>query len=104
MRMELAHMLDTQDLDDPELSALKDRFLSLISSRGLMKSEELMQIPDWDAESYWYVGKLLIDAGVLRADGEKSEKLRRIDGTPPTAGSIDRPAVMRKGRCRCWRQ
>jgi hypothetical protein len=68
-------MLDAQDLDDPEISALKKQLLSLVSSRGLTESDELTRLLGWDAESYWYIGGLLIRAGLLRPEGKKLERV-----------------------------
>jgi hypothetical protein len=73
--MELARVIDSRDLDDPEISALKDQLLSLIASRGLVENEELVRMLGWDAESCGYIGRLLIQAGMLRA-GKRGEELK----------------------------
>ena len=86
-------MLDAQDLDDPEISALKDQLLSLISSRGLLENEDLIQVLGWDVESYWYIGNMLTKAGVLRADGNKGERLQQILRATSEAESEDQSAI-----------
>jgi hypothetical protein len=94
--MELASMVDTRELDDPEISALKDQLLSLVSTRGLVKSEELIRRLGWDAESYCYIGRLLVDAGVLRADGGKGEKLQPFASVARQAEPANQSAIMRR--------
>jgi len=89
-------MLDAKDLDDPEISALTDRLLSLVSSRGLVDNEELIRALGWDAESYWYIGKLLIKAGVLRADSHKGEKLEEILRATLQSESADQSVITRQ--------
>lgn len=89
-------MLDTRDLDDPEISALKEQLLSLVSSRALIESDELIKTLGWDAESYWYIGELLIQAGVLRAEGKKGEKLGRVALASRHAESETQPAARMK--------
>ena len=90
-------MVDPQELDDPEISALKAQLLSLISSRGLVESDELIRRLGWDAESYWYIGRLLVDAGVLRADGNKGEKLERVVPVAQRAEPGSQSVVSRRG-------
>jgi len=82
MPLELARMLDTKELDDPEIVALKGQLMSLIATRGFVDTDDLIQQLGWDAESYWLIRRLLIKAGVLRADGKMGVKFERV--TPAT--------------------
>jgi hypothetical protein len=95
--MELAHMVDVPELDDPEISALKDQLVSLISSCRLGESEQVIATLGWDAESYRYIGRLLVEAGMLRAEGKKREKLERIPSASRQAESGGRSVASARG-------
>ena len=45
-------MVDTPELDDPEISALKDRLLSLLSTRGLVESEQVITLANRNEYRY----------------------------------------------------
>lgn len=90
-------MVDVPDLDDPKLSALKGQLLSLMSSRHLPESEELIGTLGWNAESCLYMGRLLVEAGGLLAAGEKKESLGRIASAARPAHSVSENVRARRG-------
>lgn len=74
--MELAKMIDKQELEDPGISALKNQLLSSVPADGSIENEALVRRLGWDGKRYRYIRALLVDEGMLRRRG-KCVSLRR---------------------------
>jgi hypothetical protein len=76
--MELAMMIDKQEIRDPRISALKEKLISSMPSQGPADDEVLARKLGWGSEDYIYICDLLVSEGVLCRNDE-GVSLLRID-------------------------